>query len=205
MVQIILLGHLLCASKLLIKLSVCEMTLKFFFFKVLLMKFILLCRCFCNRLFQAQRFQNEEAAICRYLETTYSARRIPHPHSDPITARLEDDLHEVRGVVKTNNSCFEMPQLYLTPTRVFGLCRWYMSTLELLYFEELEKLTHNVELEININKTKAMRISNASTENVMIQGQIIVYIDSICYLGNTMTSYNGLNRPRAAFQRPHSI
>ena len=75
--------------------------------------------------------------------------------------------------------------------------------------EHLERLTHNVRLDINIKKTKAIRINNASTENIMIQGQILVvaYVDSFCYLGSTMTTNGGaetdvdnrLNRGRGVF------
>ena len=40
--------------------------------------------------------------------------------------------------------------------------------------EQLEKrLARNVTLEINIKKTKAMRINNSSTENIMLQDRVV--------------------------------
>lgn len=75
--------------------------------------------------------------------------------------------------------------------------------------EDLERTARNVRLEINIKKTKAMRINNVSTENITLQGQPVEYVDSFCYLGSTLTTDGGaetdannrLNKARAAFGR----
>ena len=79
--------------------------------------------------------------------------------------------------------------------------------------EHLERFSRNVGPEINIKKTKAMRINNTRTEHIMLQGQIVEYVDSFCYLCSTMTTNGGaqtdvhkrLNSARAAFGRLHSV
>ena len=47
-------------------------------------------------------------------------------------------------------------------------------------FEHLERLARNVGLEINIKETKEKRTNNPSTENIILQGQIVEYVDSFC-------------------------
>ena len=74
--------------------------------------------------------------------------------------------------------------------------------------EFLKRLARSVGLEINIKKTKTMK---NSTGNVLLLGQIVEYVDSVCYLGSTMTTYGGaetvednrLARSRATFGRLH--
>ncbi|XP_065365341.1 uncharacterized protein LOC135958364 [Calliphora vicina] len=73
--------------------------------------------------------------------------------------------------------------------------------------EDLERLARNVGLEINIKKTKAMRINNISTDNIKLQGQPFQYLESFCYLGSTVSTNGGaeidvnnrLNKGRTAY------
>ncbi|XP_065371415.1 uncharacterized protein LOC135963479 [Calliphora vicina] len=57
--------------------------------------------------------------------------------------------------------------------------------------DDLERLARNVGLEINIKKTKAMRINNVSTDYIMLQGQPVEYVESFCYLGSTVSTNGG--------------
>ncbi|XP_055371785.1 uncharacterized protein LOC129605835 [Condylostylus longicornis] len=79
--------------------------------------------------------------------------------------------------------------------------------------KHLEKLAKLVGLEINIDKTKAMRINSTSTASLELNNQQIEFVSNLCYLGSIITPEGGaqedidnrLKKARAAFGRLQPI
>lgn len=73
----------------------------------------------------------------------------------------------------------------------------------------LEQLALHAGLEINLEKTKAMRINNTNTALIQLKGQQVEFVNSFCYLGSIISTSGGahedvehrLKKARAAFGR----